>query len=266
MKKVTSALLSAILTVNFTVPVFAQEVKEPTPVVKNIEGSESLKNIYSFKATVVFEDERYHVTYLDKDGIVSVDIKKDTGKEEIKITGEDAHQRVIKFVKDLNLTKNLSKEEVVKRLSAAIGKDPSELEKADADITFTNDATISFSYKQGNKSKTVDKLELRQLQVKLEANDGSFYDIHYHLKGNGDIQAMVKKKTEDGEERLKDLDALNEINRIFKNGLIPNNETNLNEYLEQVSVVVGIPVTDITKADFRGQFTNKSKVDFKFEK
>ncbi|WP_428911753.1 YusW family protein [Niallia sp. Krafla_26] len=265
MKKVTTALLAAILTVNLTVPVFAEEVKEPAPVVQNVEGSELWKTISSFKATVVLEDGRYNVTYKDKDGKVSVDIKKDTGKEEIKITGEEANQRFIKFVKDLNSSKNLSKEEVVNRLSATLGVSPSEVNKADADITFTNDATSSFSYKQGNKSKAVDTDELRQLQVKLEANDGSFYDIQYHLKGNGDIQAMVKKRTEDGEEKLKDLKALTEINRI-QEGLITQKNITLNEQLEQVSVILGIQATDITKADVRAEFTNKSRVDFKFEK
>lgn len=265
MKKVTTALLAAILTVNVSVPVFAEEVKEPVPVVQSVEGSELWKTISSFKATVVLDNGKYNVTYNDKDGMVSVDIKKDTGKKEVKITGEEANQRVIKFVKGLHATKNLSKEEVVNRLSAAIGIKPSEVNKADADITFKNDADASFSYKQGNKFKAVDPIELRQLQVRLQANDGSFYHIHYHLKGNGDIQAMVRKQTEDGEEKLKGVDALIEIHRI-QNGLIPEKNTTLNEFLEQVSVVVGIQATDITKADVRAQFKNQSKMDFKFEK
>lgn len=265
MKKVTTALLATALTVSVTGQVSAEEIKEPTPIVQNVEVSGIWKTIASFKATVFLEDEKYKVNYDNKDGIVNVNIKKETGKEEIEVTGEEANERVIEFVKDLDLSRDLSKEEVINRLSSALGVEPSEVEKVDAAVTFTNEAKASFSYKQGEKSEVADPFDLRQLQVKLEANDGSFYNIHFHVTGNDDIKAMVKKQTEDGEEKLKGLDALNEINRI-KDGLIPGNDSTWNEYVEQVSDVLGVEVTDITKADVRVQLADHTKVDFNFNR
>jgi hypothetical protein len=264
MKKVTSALLVTALAVSVTGQVSAEEIKQPAPIVQNVDVNNLWKQIDTFQATVVLQNEKYKVTYDDNDGIVHVKIKKETGKEEIEVTGQEASDKVVEFVKDLDLSKNLSKEEVINRLSAALGVEPSEVEKADADITLTNHASLSFSYKQGEKTQVINPYELQKLDAKLEAKDGSFYHIRFLLNKNG-IQALVKEKTEDGSKTYKGSAALEEIHRI-KDGLIPANVTTWNGYLDQVSDVLGVEVTDITKADLKVHFANNTKVDVDFNR
>ncbi|MEH7237409.1 hypothetical protein [Bacillus sp. JJ1562] len=42
-------------------------------------------------------------------------IQKETGNEVIELTGQEANDRVIEFVKNLDLSKNISKEELLNR-------------------------------------------------------------------------------------------------------------------------------------------------------
>jgi hypothetical protein len=259
MKKVTTALLVTALAFSVTGQVSAQDIKQPAPIVQNVDVSNLWMQIDSFSANLSLKDETYKVTYDNNDGIVNVKIKKKTGKEEFNVTGQEANKRVIEFVKSLDLSKNLSKEEVINRLSTALGIEPSEVQKADAKLTFTSNAKVSFSYKQGEKSGIINPFELSKLKVQIKEKNGISYNIHLFLKDKG-FEALVQKKTEDGKKVLKGSDALQEIFRI-KNGLVPTNDTTLNGYLTKVSDVLGVEVTDITKANVNVQFANNTKID-----
>lgn len=262
MKKVSAVILATSLAFSVSGQVAAEQIKEPAPIVQNVDVQNIWKSIDNLKASVVLQDEKYTVAYDEKDGIVNVKIKKQSGKEEIEVTGEEANKRVVDFVKGLGLSTNLSKEEFINRLSDALGVEPSEVKKADAKVIFTNKAHFSFSYKKGEKA-AADPYKVRHLKVHLKANDGTFYNVH--LLAKDPVKATFVKKTKDGVTVLKNSKAQDELIRI-KDELIPAKGTTWDDYVTKVSDVLGIEVTDITKADVQLQFENNSKVDAKFHR
>ncbi len=262
MKKLTTALLVSALAFSVTGHASAQEMKEPAPIVQNVEVNNIWKSIDRFQAKVFLNDAKYKVSYDLNDGIVTVKIQKETGNEVIELTGQEANDRVVEFVKNLDLSRNLSKEEVMNRLSTALGIEFSDVEKTDVKVTLTNNAKVSFSYKQGEKTNIKNPFELHNLKFQLRTNDGSFYNIHLNKQGD---KAHIQKRTEKGVEVLKGTEAREEISRLVE-GVIPTNDTSWNEYLATVSDVLGIEVTNISKVDIDAKFANNTKVDFKFQR
>lgn len=263
MKKAAAVFLASSLAFGVSGQVFAEQIKEPAPVVQNVDAANVWKVIDHLKATVNLHHEKYTVVYDEKDGIVTVDIKKHKDHKVIKVTGKEANQRVIDFIKDLNLSMDLSKEEVINRLSDALGVKPSEVEKANAKVEFTNQAKLSFSYKKGEKSNVADPYQIRKLKVHVKANNGTQYDVH--MSGKNSMQDTFIKKTKDGMTILKGSHARDEFQRI-KNELTPTKDTTWKEYVSKISDVLGVEVTDITKADVDLQFENHAKVDVKFHR
>ncbi|MEH7237410.1 hypothetical protein [Bacillus sp. JJ1562] len=70
MKKITTALLVSALAFSVTGHASAQEVKEPTPIVQNVDVNNIWQSIDRFQANVFLNDAKYKVSYDNDDGIV----------------------------------------------------------------------------------------------------------------------------------------------------------------------------------------------------
>ncbi|WP_164462254.1 YusW family protein [Bacillus sp. FJAT-42376] len=267
MKKIASAVLAAALAVNVAGQASAAEVKLPQGTieqVKKIDVNSLWKTVDTFKGTVQLKDAKYKVDYKEEKGIVKVTIQKESGNKTIEVTGEEASKKVIDFVKNLDLSMNLSKEEVIKRLSDALGVKPGDVQRANASVGFSNLAAVDFSFKKGEKSAVINPYNISKLYMKVEDKNGYYYHVTYLAHGDS-IKAVIQKKTAEGTKEYKGIYALLEALKI-KDRIIPGKDVTWNGYLDQLSKALGIKVTDITKVEVQSQFENNTKADIHFER
>ncbi|KZZ82581.1 MULTISPECIES: YusW family protein [Bacillaceae] len=267
MKKIASAVLAAALAVNVAGQASAAEVKLPQGTieqVKKIDVNSLWKTVDTFNGTIELTDAKYKVDYKEEKGIVKVSIKKESGNKTIEVTGEEANKKVAEFVKNLDLSLNLSKEEVIKRLSNALGVKPSDVQRAKASVGFNNMATVDFSFKKGEKSAVINPYNISKLYMKVEDKNGYYYHVTYLAHGDS-VKAIIEKKTAAGTKEYKGIYALLEALRI-KDSVIPAKDVTWNGYLDQLSKTLGMKVTDITKVEVQSQFENNTKANINFER
>ncbi|MGD7006756.1 YusW family protein [Metabacillus sp. 84] len=267
MKKIASAVLAAAVAVSAAAPASAAEIKVPQSAIeqaKKIDVNSIWKTVDTFKGTVMLKDAKYRVSYSEENGKVNVAIKKESGKETVAVTGEEANKKVVQFVKDLDLSLKLSKEEVIKRLSNALGVKPSDVTRANVSIGFNNMAGVDFSFKKGEKSAVISPYSISRLYMKVEDKNGYYYHVTYLTSGDS-IKTVIEKNTAAGKKTYKGFYALLEALRI-KDSIIPEKDATWNGYLDQLSKTLGLKVTDITKVEVQSQFENNSKANISFER
>ncbi|MFY4775604.1 YusW family protein [Metabacillus sp. RGM 3146] len=265
-KLVTSTVLAAALAVNFTGVSHAQTMpsvsKEQVQMAKQ-KAQELLDSVSALKADVKLKDARYSVQYSQEKGTVKVHIIKASGNKKVEVTEQQAKEKVVQFVKELNLNKQMSKEEIVQKLSAAIGVKPSDVLRTKAAISFQNNADLTFSYKKGNKEAAGSYLP-NHLDVSLEGKNGEYFHAILAIKDEN-VTAKIEEKTSKGTKSYKGLQALLEMARL-KSVLAPAPNTDLKAYLTTLSNELGIKPSELTKADIDAKFENNSKLEINFSK
>ncbi|MTH55418.1 hypothetical protein GKZ89_18665 [Bacillus mangrovi] len=268
MKKIATAVLAASIAVSAAVPAASAAAytvpKGTVEQVKKIDVNSLWKTVDTFKGTVELKNEKYKVSYTDEKGIVKVSIQKETGNKTIEVTGEEANKKVIEFVKNLDLSKNMTKEQVISRLSEALGAKPSDVQRAKAAIGFNNMATVDFSYKKGDKSAVVSAYNISKLYMKVEDKNGYYYHVRY-LANDDNIKVSIEKKTAAGKKTYKGFYALLEALRI-KDSIMPAKNSTWNSYLDQLSKTLGMKVTDITDVEVQTTFENNTKANIDFKR
>ncbi|MRX72067.1 hypothetical protein GJU40_07765 [Bacillus lacus] len=264
-KKLASIALAASLALTAAGGASAQEVKQPQAAAQQAVTVDSLwKYVSSFKGTVTLKDEKYDVNYQEKNGKVDIKINREKGNEKFEVTSEASIKRIQQFVDDLQLDRSTTKEEVISRLSNALGVKPSEVLRAKADIGFSNTADLTFSYKKGEKTAVLNPYDIRGLEIDILSANGDYYRLKLNVRGEN-VGAVIEKKMNGEAKTLKGLHAIFEMYKV-KDILIPNANTTWNGYLDLVSDVLGMKVTDITNADVTIKLENNTKADLHFKR
>lgn len=265
-KLVTSTVLAAALAVNFTGVSHAQTMpsvsKEQVQMAKE-KAQELLDKVSTFKADVKLENAKYSVQYSEEKGKVTVHIVKDSGNKKVEVTEQQAKEKVVQFVKGLHLNKQMNKEEIIQKLSAAIGVKPSDVLRTKAAISFQNDADLTFTYKKGNKEAAASYMP-NYLDVSLEGKNGEYFHAFLAIKDES-VTAKIEEKTAKGTKSYKGLQALLEMARL-KSVLTPAPNTDIKAYLTTLSNELGLKPSELTEADVEAKFENNAKVEINFSK
>ncbi|RLQ96641.1 YusW family protein [Falsibacillus albus] len=267
MKKTASILLSAALALNVTGVASAHGYQHHHKCDGHNHGehAKAWNAVHQFEGQAVLTDgTKYMVQYNEHSGAVNVMVKKEDGNKKYVFTEKEAKERVAEFVKSLDLSTKLSKEEVVQRLSDALGIKPSDVEQVKANVKFGHHSHVALSYKKGENTD-LHLNNIKDANVLLKGKDGYFYHVTYNMEENGQFHAVVEKKTADGKQVLKDQAALQELARV-QEGLTPKAGTTLKAYIDQAAAVLGVQPEDVEQAKLDLNFDQGTKIHFDYKK
>jgi major membrane immunogen (membrane-anchored lipoprotein) len=208
------------------------------------------------------EEQKFKIKYKNKKGKVSGEIETKADGEKHKITGDKALSQVEDFISQLSLTPDMSKEEIVERVLAALEIEENKFKELEIEIKFSNGKKVEIEIEnEGSFDEGYNGI--LEFEIKVELFENNKLKLKYKNK-EGKVEAEVEKETKEAKEKYKGEEAVQAIESLLDELTLTEDMTE-EEIVEVILAALGINQEDIKELEIKIKFTNDQEIEIEFE-
>lgn len=227
---------------------------------------DALAGINEFNLKIEYSEEKeYKLRYKNSDGKPKAEVKYEDGEQEEKLTGEEALEQVISFIEGLDLTPDLTDEQIKEIILDALGV--TDFNKLEIEILFANGKKVKVKIENEDEEEENEVIEegitgLNELELKFETRTEEItWNYNYE---DGKVNAEIKNESEHNKAETKGDLAKAAIEDLFLN-LVLNEDVSEDELLEQILNHLELNSEDIVKAEINIELSDGSIYEVDFE-
>lgn len=192
-------------------------------------------------------DHELELEYKNRNGAVEAKLK--TSKEKLK--GEAAAARVTEMLKAMNLTPQLSDQEIIHRVLTALNINEGAYDELEIKIQFANGKKKTIERENKDAAKRPEH-GIREFKLKAELPGKDEVVLKYKNKGDK-IEASVERKSKKDKQKMTGKAAVDYMEKLFKQAAITK-EMSESEIAARLSSSLNIKLEDLKKVEVELEF------------
>ena len=199
--------------------------------------------------------------YKSNKGKVKAEIEMWSNGKKEKLKGAAAVEELKTFLKEANLTPQLSKEEIQARILQALGVKDSSYERLEIEVKFSNGSKIEIDSKHKQESnKEEAKYGIKEFELELKQKDGTKLKAEYSFNDGKSMSNI-----EFGSKKLSAEAAEQSFAKLFEQAVWTDGMSKA-DALQAVLKHFEVQEADLTDVELEIKFSSGKKLEFDYEK
>lgn len=238
---------------------------------------EAVLGIIEMKIEAEYGDkEEFKLEYKIKNGKAHGEIKIESKEHDQEMKVEETGASVAEFVEQLALSPEMSQEEIVTVVLAALELEDGSFEKLEIKIKFSNGEKVKIEIEEA-EAEQAEELEgenedaalaeeylgIREFKLEYETKDEQKVKVKYESE-NGRVKAEFEYNTDDGEHKVKGEEAVDTI-QFLLDQLALTSDMDEEEVLEKILFALELDKDQLKELKADVQFADDEKIKVEFE-